>query len=154
MEICKICDTECKSRSALTAHLRHTHSVPSYIYQYKYEGTFNKCETCHIELSLEHVKSLWRPGVKIMHCSDKCSKLGKTRPPKFYVLNEGISLKEAEKRAFSVKSKNTKGKTPFSLKYWLDKGFSSNDAKVKLAEVQNRTSLESFIVRYGKMERY
>jgi hypothetical protein len=66
----------------------------------------------------------------------------------FYKLTEQKALKRHKKYHRSFKNSNL----PSTLGYWLNKGHSEEDAKKLISTSQNRTSLEAFVRRYGKLE--
>lgn len=66
---------------------------------------------------------------------------------------------EGKKRYESFKNKclislktidRKKVKNQRNLNYWLDLGYNIDDAKIKVSEIQNTSSLKSFIKKYGK----
>ena len=149
--VCKICGFEGKSRQSVIAHVRHNHGVVSVEYQYNYEKLHRKCPTCHKNLTLEEVKDRFRPGIKLIHCSKKCSFLAKAENKEFYQVKYGLSEEEAQTKV-TAEVKRRIPYTPAMKEYWIKKGFSKKEAKQQVKAAQTKTSLEAFIYKYGKEE--
>lgn len=45
-----------------------------------------------------------------------------------------------------------KVKNQRNINYWIDLGYNADDAKIKIYEIQNTSSLNSFVKKYGKTE--
>lgn len=57
------------------------------------------------------------------------------------------------KSAIALKNINRKKvKNQRNINYWIDLGYSVDNAKIKICEIQNTSSLNSFIKKYGKDE--
>ncbi len=47
---------------------------------------------------------------------------------------------------------NKRKQTPRCTEYWLSKGFTAEEAKIQISKIQNNTSLEKFVEKYGDVE--
>ncbi len=151
-ETCKICKKELPSRQALNGHVRNTHDMSFVWYRFKYEKHFNECPTCNKKLDFKLVDARFRPGIQNIHCSDKCSLLGKTRGYEYFMLKYDMSKKEALQASADLTRYQFKDASPNQIGYWLNKGFSKKEARQKVSQSQDKLSEKSFIARYGEKE--
>lgn len=149
--ICKICNTEFLNRRSMIAHISKKHKIPTIEYQYFYENHKN-CSVCHKLMTIDEVKSRFRYGhlVKDQTCSDECSFDAKSRNESYFMKYYNLTYDEA--RSLFLKKYENRASLPNQIEHWIRKGYSEEAAKEQVSLSQNRTSLDSFIMRYGETE--
>jgi len=151
VDTCKICNTRFLNRRSMIAHISKKHKIPTIDYQYFHEG-YNSCSVCHKPMTIEEVKVRFRYGklIKDQTCSEECSFDAKLRNENYFMKYYNITNEEA--RSLFLKKYENRASLPNQIEYWTRKGYSEEDAKKQVSLSQNRTSMESFISRYGETE--
>jgi hypothetical protein len=105
-------------------------------------------------MSFEDKKTKYWMGkrLKDTHCSEECAKDSKCRTINYYIKYYNCSIEEAKEYSLEEYYKRGGYRLPSQLEYWINKGFTEDQAKNKVSESQAKNTLESFIERYGKDE--
>ncbi len=81
-----------------------------------------------------------------------------------YWIDKGFSESEAKKKVSNLQSERVQKRyekydeeerrkhIPSCVEYWTHRGYTEEEAKEEISELQSRTSLESFVERYGAVE--
>lgn len=131
---CKICGILSHD---LTSHITRVHNIKPSIYKEKY-GNFRSEK--YLKNQSENIKGEKNPAFK--H-NGKFSPLSEN----FIYYDENYKIEIIEKIS---KSNKNNGNTNTTLKYWLSKGYSEEDAKNKLSERQQTFTLQKCVKKYGE----
>jgi len=155
--ICKICNSEFNTLQGLSNHLFYKHKIEKSDYYLKYINNNCYCKVCGNKTKFLDLKR----GFKSI-CENKECFLAYTNPRRksFWILR-GFNDIEAEQKVSEVQSKSVKNRTKDSytgkhnslcIDYYLNKGYTKEEAIELISKRQNVSSKDSFINRYGDIE--
>lgn len=149
---CEICETVVWKSVISTAHI-----------------CSDKCkairkETMPKRISITSVQYWVNKGQTLEHAKETVSILQRQRSKRCveYYTSRGLSIEEAlsrvneyqkgvaDSKMTSCTPEDRKKWSPTSVSYWIHKGYSEDDAKIKISELQCRASKDAFILRYGE----
>lgn len=138
---CKICNSYFEKIDSLSRHIQEFHkdiTIENYYKMYMMNAgdPDGECLQCGNELKFVSIAKGYQ---KFCHNSS-CNVLWHNKNSGRLVQSSG-GIKLARSSGDNI---------PTQLGYWLKKGFSENDAKLRLSDRQNTNSLKKFIERHGE----
>ena len=138
---CKICSSLFIRPESLSKHISDLHKETSseeYYKKYviKTDSPNGNCLQCGKQLKFISIAKGYQKFCRNTSCNVLWHNKNSDR---LVQSSEGIKL-----------ARSSGDNIPTQLGYWLKKGFSEDDAKLKLADRQNTNSLEKFIERHGE----
>lgn len=137
---CEVCLQTFNTRMGLSKHVKIHMSKEEYYRKYiMKEGETCTCKQCGGKVNFE-----FSEGFKDF-CSFSCSTTWYAHnTDRIKIAMNTIKEKESKDSNFRL--------TPVKIKYWTNKGFSEEEAKIKVSERQSTFSKEKLIRKYGEEE--
>jgi len=142
--VCQICGEQFESYNRLSSHLTRSHSDTitheQYYIKYLLDTVGKKeksCKWCGKELEFNNLQN----GYKSFCHNTKCNVLWHNKYEKRAKVGG-----EVNKELYNTGKKLS----PMHVKYWLDKGFTEEEAKQKVHKRQQTFSKEKCIAKYGE----